>query len=135
MRVLNKEYDLWGRCRAYIQGDSGIEYVTTIDIEDNEAWCSCPAFVYSKENKECKHIFHLLFNLERNKMVNKTKELPKLPTGSKIIDGLLGGGVPFKLVTAVFSPPSVGKSWMGYQIGVNNIKITGKGGFVTRLVL
>jgi RecA/RadA recombinase len=52
--------------------------------------------------------------------------LPKLPTGSKIIDGLLGGGVPFKLVTAIFSPPAIGKSWAGYQIGVNNIKITGK---------
>ncbi|MBE3093690.1 MAG: AAA family ATPase [Actinobacteria bacterium] len=127
MRLISIEYDNWGICRAIIEGDKGIEYCTNIDLEkDNEqAWCSCEANVF-KQQIPCKHINFLVNKLDRSKMVNKKDEMVRIPTGSKIVDDLLGGGVPFKLVTALFGEPMTGKSWLCYQIGVNNIKLTGK---------
>jgi len=123
-------YDNWGICRAIIEGDKGVEYCTNIDLdlEENgkyaEAWCSCEFNVY--KGIPCKHINYLVNNMDRSKMVNKSKELDRIPTGSGVLDGLLGGGVPKKLVTTIFSAPMMGKSWCAYQVGVNGIKTTGK---------
>ena len=122
-------YDLSGICRAIIEGDKGIEYVTNVSIEGNSydtAWCTCSAFVFSKTEMPCKHINFLVSRLDRSKMVDKKKELSRIPTGSKIIDDLLGGGAPMKLITTLFGEPMSGKTLLGYQIGINNIKLNDK---------
>jgi RecA/RadA recombinase len=79
-----------------------------------------------KSQIPCKHIIFLVNMLEKDKMVNKKDKLLYLETGSKKIDALLGGGIPYGIVTTVFSEPMLGKSLFGYQGGLGNIKKTGK---------
>jgi len=116
-------YDNLGIARAIIEGDSGIEYNTSIDRELMRAWCSCPYYIFHKMN--CKHISHLINNLEYEKM-KKKEDIMFLETGSPTINRLLNGGLPFGIVTAVFAEPSIGKSVFGYQCGLSNIKNTDK---------
>lgn len=116
-------YDYLGIARAIIVGDSGFEYTTQIDGELKRSWCSCPINVFNKE-EPCKHILFLLGIIEREKMVNKREDLNHLATGSMIVDNLLGGGVPYGIVTGVFGPPMAGKSMFNYQAGLANIKYT-----------
>lgn len=114
-----------GIARAKIIGDSWNEYCTSIDLGDVVYWCSCPSYIYGNGNT-CKHIRFLYRNLEKDKMKNKSHELAKLPTGCETVDDLLGGGIPHRLITALFGDPATGKSWIGYQSGMNNIKLNKK---------
>lgn len=116
-------YDNNGTARGIILGESGIEYSTAI-ANDLYAWCTCPFFVY--KSIPCKHIHLLNGNLEKEKMVDKSKSLKYLETGSKIIDDMLGGGIPYGIVTALFGEPMVGKSLLGYQIALANLNKTKK---------
>ena len=124
MQILSIFYDNIGIGRALILGDSGKVYNTNVDAEINRFWCSCDSNVYNKE-KPCKHISYLLTNLEYGKMVNKIASLDKLSTGSGVIDKLLGGGIPYGTITTIFGEPKVGKSMLGYQVGIANIAKTG----------
>jgi len=116
-------YDWNGIARGIIEGDSGIEYCTNLDSEIGRSWCSCPRYVY--EGEMCKHITYLLGKVEYNKMVKKD-DLNFLETGSKIIDDMLGGGIPYGIVTAIFAEPTTGKTMFAQQIGFANIKHTNK---------
>lgn len=124
MILKNLEYDNFGICRAIIQGDSGSEYTTQVDLEEQRSWCSCPRFVFGKDQK-CKHILGLIKEMDINKM-KKKEDLIFLETGCTIIDKLIGGGIPYGLVTAIFGEPTSGKSWFNYQTGLANIAKTGK---------
>lgn len=126
MHLVSIYYDNNGTARAIVEGDRGIEYCTSINRTEWISWCSCEAYVYSSIGLPCKHIRFLNKNLDVNKMVDRTDELFKLPTGCKTVDDLLGGGIPHKLITALFGDPATGKSWLAYQSGVNNIKINKK---------
>ena len=115
-------YDNNGIARATIQGSSD-EYITCIDLELSRGWCSCPRYVFT--NIPCKHILNLYNRLDKDKMTKKESEA-FLDTGSEVINNLLGGGVPYGIVTATFGEPTAGKSWFSYQCGLANIAQTGK---------
>jgi len=115
-------YDNSGIARAVVRGDSSIYYNVSIDYQCSRYWCSCPQYVYNKIL--CKHINLVISNLELDKMVNKIAQLDKLSTGSKVIDDLLGGGIPYGTITTIFAEPKTGKSMLTYQVGIGNIKET-----------
>jgi len=115
-------YDNNGIARAIIEGSSG-EYCTSIDSELFRSWCSCPYYVYNSGT--CKHIIHLMNNLEYEKMVKKEK-YNFVETGSDVIDNMLGGGIPYGIVTAIFGEPTSGKTLFGDQCGLANIAKTNK---------
>jgi len=126
MKIVEIFYTNNGICRSIIEGDSGVEYCTNIDLDGNW-WDSCPSFVFNGDDRiACKHIKHLYKNLDREKMVDKKDKLIYLETGSKIIDDMLGGGIPYGIVTAVFGEPMVGKSLLGYQVALANLNKTKK---------
>ena len=102
----------------------GEEYPVCIDLEEKRSWCTCPYWVYNKT--PCKHILELMNYIERDKMVNKRKTLDYLGTDCELLDELLGGGVPYGTVTTVFGQPMSGKSMFIYQVGLANIKESGK---------
>jgi len=114
-------YDGRGIARAIIQGNSGV-YNTSLDSEHNRGWCSCPHYVFNKT--PCKHIIYLLSKVEYKKMVGK--EVDRVTTGSSILDELLGGGVPYSIVSGTYGKPMAGKSMYCYQVGLSNIKNTKK---------
>ncbi len=58
-------------------------------------------------------------------MVKKT-DLNFVETGCKTVDNILGGGVPYSIVTAIFGEPESGKSLFGHGAGLSNIAKTGK---------
>ena len=124
MQIQKIIYDNIGICRSLIIGDSGKIYNTSIDNESNRYWCSCDSYVYNK-GKICKHISHLLMNLEYDRMVNKIETLDKLSTGSQVIDNLLGGGIPYGTITTLYGEPKAGKSMLCYQLGLANTAKTG----------
>lgn len=106
--------------RSIILSDSGNIYETCIDLDDNSFLCSCPYHVYNKV--ACKHIYFLYEQLKElgvKKMSNK--EFEKLETGCKTIDLLLGGGLPYGIVTSVVSEPNIGKTKLGLQCALANI--------------
>jgi len=109
-------YDGRGIARGIIEGNSGV-YDTAIDSEFNRGWCSCPSYTFNKE--PCKHIVYLLNKVEYNKM--KERKLDRLPTGSKIIDDLIGGGLPYSIVSGTYGKPMAGKSMFCYQAGLANL--------------
>lgn len=123
MEITKLTYDNIGIARAIVRGDKTISYYVSIDGELLRNWCSCPKYVYSKG--VCKHIEYVLNNLELDKMVNRISVLDKLSTGCETIDNLLGGGIPYGTITTIFGEPKVGKSMLGYQIGIASIKETG----------
>jgi len=123
MRIKELFYDNIGIARAVIESDSGAEYCTSVDSELFRSWCSCPYYVFNNSN--CKHIIHLMNNLEYDKMAKKDN-LKFVATGSKTIDELLGGGIPYGIVTAIFGEPTSGKTMFGKQMGLVNIAETGK---------
>ena len=101
MQIERLYYDPTGIARAVVRGDSAIYYNVSIDYELLRNWCSCPQYVYYKV--PCKHIKFVITNLEFDKMVNKIAQLDKLSTGSKVIDDLLGGGIPYGTITTIFA--------------------------------
>jgi len=123
MIIKSLQYDNLGIARAIIVGDSGKEYITCADSELCRSWCTCPSYIFSKEGKSCKHIIHLINNLEYDKMVKK--KLNFIATGCNKVDELLGGGVPYGIVTSIYGEPTAGKSLFGHQVGLANIAETG----------
>jgi len=123
MNIKELYYDNIGIARAIIESDSGAQYCTSVDSELFRSWCSCPYYVFN--NTTCKHIIHLMNNLEYDKMTKKTN-LNFIDTGSKTVDDLLGGGIPYGIVTAIFGEPTSGKTMFGKQMGLVNIAKTGK---------
>jgi RecA/RadA recombinase len=120
--ILKLFYDNLGIARATIQGKTDI-YYSCIDLDNKVSWCTCPRWVYDN-NRPCNHILELLSNIDRSKMTSKRDQLDFLGTGSKLIDNLLGGGIPYGTVTAVFGKPMSGKSMFSYQVGLANIAKT-----------
>jgi len=53
-----------------------------------------------------------------------------IPTGSKVIDELLEGGIPCGATSGVFSLPDAGKSWLTHQIAVSNLKHSDRGSLI-----
>ena len=123
MKLKDLYYDNFGIARAIVESDSGNEYVCNADGELYRMWCSCPYYLFHP-NTSCKHIKYLLNHLEYNKMVRKNFIF--VETKSPTIDDLLGGGVPYGIVTAVYGEPMSGKSMFGHQMGLANIAKTGK---------
>ena len=120
MRMIDLFYDNYGIARSIIEGDTNEEYCTSIDKELKRSWCSCPYFIFNKS--PCKHILYLLENIEKDKMVNKKDKLNFVSTGSTILDDLLGGGVPYGIVTSIFGEPMSGKSMFAFQMLLANVK-------------
>lgn len=54
------------------------------------------------------------------------KKLNYVELGCPKMDELLGGGIPYGIVTAVYGEPMVGKSFIGHQAGLANIANTNK---------
>ena len=124
MKIQSIYYDNIGVARIILESDSGNEYDIAIDNPRRIAWCSCPFYVFNKI--PCKHILFAMNYLEYDKMVDKTKSLKHLTTGCKTIDNLLGGGIPYGIVTAVFGEPTTGKTLFGYQSGLSNLANSNK---------
>jgi len=124
MKIQSIYYDNIGVARIILESDSGNEYDIAIDNPRRIAWCSCPFYVFNKI--PCKHILFAMNYLEYDKMVDRTKSLKHLTTGCKTIDNLLGGGIPYGIVTAVFGEPTTGKTLFGYQSGLSNLANSNK---------
>ena len=122
MKIKELFYTYNGIARGIIESDSGNEYCTSLDPDLFRSWCSCPFFVF--KNEHCKHIKYLVQKVDYGKMVGR--KLNYLETGCETIDDMLGGGVPFGIVTAVFGEPTSGKTLFGDQMGLANIAKTGK---------
>jgi len=123
MKIKELFYDNIGIARAIIESDSGKEYNVSIDAENIRTWCSCPYYVFN--NISCKHIIFLMNNIEFDKMTKK-ENLEFLQSGCDKIDELLGGGIPYGIVTAIFGEPTAGKTVFSKQCGLANIAKTGK---------
>jgi RecA/RadA recombinase len=124
MNIKELNYDNIGVARAVIVGDSGNEYCTSVDAEFLRSWCCCPAYVL-RGGKTCKHIIFLMNNIEFEKM-NKKTDLNYIETECKVIDNMLGGGIPLGIVTAIFGEPTAGKTVFSKQVGLSSIAKTGK---------
>ena len=122
MILKNVIYDKVGIARGLVIGDSGNEYPCAIDIDLKRSWCACPSWVY-KQTRPCKHILYLMNHIERIKM--EKGKLNFLTTDCQLLDNLLGGGIPFGTITAIFGQPKTGKSMLSYQILLQNAKETG----------
>jgi len=123
MKLKDLYYDNNGIARAIIEGDSGDEYCSSIDGELIRNWCSCPFYVFN--NTTCKHLNFMINYLEIDKM-KKKEDIKFVETGCKTIDDMLGGGIPYSIVTALFGEPESGKSLLGHGAGLANIEKTGK---------
>lgn len=117
MRLIELKYDGLGIARGVIEGTGGI-YYTSFDSEYNRGWCTCGDYLYRKAT--CKHLIYLFMNLEVEKMVKK-KDFDCVSTDSQIIDGMLGGGVPYSIVTGIYGIPMAGKSIFCYQMICANL--------------
>jgi len=53
-----------------------------------------------------------------------------LPTGSKVLDELLQGGIPRRAVAGAFALPDTGKTWLTHQLAVSNLKNSTKGSLI-----
>ena len=124
MKLLKLWYDNFGIARAEIEGDRGIIYNVNADGEYNILWCTCPHNVLHNYKVSCKHIRYLIDNLDYDKMIKK--ELNYLDTGCTTINNLIGGGIPYSIVTTVFAEPNIGKTMFTNQCGLANIAFTKK---------
>jgi RecA/RadA recombinase len=106
---------------AIIVGDSGHEYVTSIDIDNNFTWCTCPWWVLNKSITTCKHVLLLLENIDYSKM-KTAKKFKNFMSGCTTIDTLMGNGFPLGSVTAVFGEPGSGKTILTAQLSLSCIK-------------
>ncbi|MFA5412063.1 MAG: DNA repair and recombination protein RadA [Candidatus Micrarchaeia archaeon] len=52
-------------------------------------------------------------------ILERRKEIKRIPTGSKNLDDLIGGGVESQAITECFGKFSSGKSQVGFQLAVN----------------
>jgi len=95
-----------------IEGSYGT-YLVQIDLENNESFCTCPAFTFNK--KECKHIRKVKEEIEMAvkrgvKKVKKddTRYFPSSIQG--INEMFIGGAYSSKLISGIFGLPEIGKS-------------------------
>lgn len=107
-------------CKAIIEGDSGHEYITSLDADSGITWCSCPLYVFRRVDV-CKHVLFLLDNIDYEKM-KPTKRFKNFLSGCTTIDTLMGSGFPLGSVTAVFGEPGAGKSILSAQLSLSSIK-------------
>jgi len=112
-----------GIVKAVIESDSGEEYTTSMDIETNETWCTCPLYVFKKE-KVCKHIIHLLDNMEIEKMPKK--QFNNFLTGCMTLDAMMGNGFPQGTTVAVYAESGTGKTILSAQLALACIKNLGE---------
>jgi len=126
MRIIEQSLDNDHIARFIIEGDSGKEYCVELDGDTGATLCDCPRHVYKKE--VCKHIKFILSNLDRIdfKKLMEVRSMKMLKSGCTTIDTLLGGGFPYGMVTSVTSEPNIGKTKLGLQLALANIKETGK---------
>src|SRR3990172_1535229 len=61
-------------------------------------------------------------------ILERRKSVAKLPTGSKALDELLGGGLESQAITETFGEFGSGKSQLGHQIAVNATRARDDGG-------
>ena len=61
-------------------------------------------------------------------ILERRKAIGRLTTGSKELDGLLGGGVETQAITEAFGKYSSGKTQLGFQLAVNAQKPAEQGG-------
>jgi DNA repair protein RadA len=54
-----------------------------------------------------------------DEILERRKQIRRIPTGSKALDELLGGGVETQAITECFGKFSSGKSQVGFQLAVN----------------
>ena len=108
-----------GLVKAVIESDSGNEYTTSMDIETNDTWCTCPLYIFKKE-KVCKHILHLLDNVEINKMPKK--QFDNFLTGCTTLDAMMGNGFPQGTTVAVYAESGTGKTILSAQLCLSCIK-------------
>lgn len=106
-------------CKAIIVGDKGQEYVTSIDGDTNETWCTCPFYTFRKIT--CKHMLCLLDNLDITKM-KPTKRFKNFLSGCLTIDTLMGNGFPQGSTVAVFAESGTGKTLLSAQLALSCVK-------------
>lgn len=106
-------------CKAIIEGDAGHEYVTSMDADSDTTWCTCPFYIFRKIT--CKHVLHLLDNIEYEKM-KPTKRFKNFPSGCLTIDTLMGNGFPQGSTVAVFAESGIGKTILSAQLALSCIK-------------
>lgn len=67
-------------------------------------------------------------------ILERRKEVKRIPTGSKNFDDLIGGGVETQAITECFGKFSSGKSQMGFQLAVNAQKALSSNGNPARVL-
>lgn len=63
-----------------------------------------------------------------DQILERRKEIKRIPTGSKNLDELLGGGVETQAITEAFAKFSAGKTQLGFQLAVNAQKALASNG-------
>jgi DNA repair protein RadA len=66
--------------------------------------------------------------MDLNKVQEKEESIEFLKTGSKALDGLLGGGVPTQSITECYGAFSSGKTQLGLQLAANALRTKENGG-------
>lgn len=81
------------------------------------------------ENRPCTAIFPSSNNHLNEQVAFDTDEMAmnetlikRLPTGSKVLDGLLGGGFEVGTISQIFGEPASGKTNICLQLAVNTLK-------------
>ena len=116
-------YGDMGLIKGIVLSDSGQEYVTSLDCDSGDTWCTCPQFVFQKAI--CKHILFFMDKVEIEEM-KTSKKFRNVLTGCTTVDSLLGGGIPLGTITSIFAEPGTGKTLLSAQIALSTIKETGK---------
>ena len=89
------------------------KYLVSIDLNNNIAVCTCPAFLFNR--KECKHIRkvkeEINMAVKRGSRKGKKDDTRYFPSSIEGINELfIGGGYSSKLITGIFGLPEIGKS-------------------------
>lgn len=111
-----------GVVKAVIESDSGNEYTTSMDIDENITWCTCPIHIFKK--RTCKHTLYLLDNLEIDKMPKEKYD--NFITGCTTLDSLMGNGFPQGTTVAVYAESGRGKTILSAQLALSCIKNLGQ---------
>jgi len=119
MKIESVSFDNDGIARIEVLSDSNNRYVVCIDSDTLKTWCDCPRWVYKKE--QCKHIKFVLANVNLAGL-KRRNNMELLKSGCATIDSLLGGGFPYGMVVSVTAEPNIGKTKLGLQLAVANIK-------------
>jgi len=127
MKILNASFDNDGIARIEVLSDSNNCYMVCIDGDTLKTWCDCPRWVYKKE--QCKHIRFVLENVNLSGL-RRLENMDVLKSECVTIDTLLGGGFPYGMVVSVTAEPNIGKTKLGLQLAVANIKKTGKNSII-----